>query len=490
MNRSQTSFRLLFLSLLSGCFVLATPPKTPAPPKPYNVLFIAIDDMNNWVGAMGGPAKTPNIDRLARRGMLFTNAYCAFPACNPSRTAIMTGQRPETTGQFENMGNFRDKPGGKERITLPTLLQKFGYETIAAGKIFHNPRGNRPEAEPVSDPVSWTDQRKGATGTPGDKLYLDEYGQAKWMELPPPVAEKPIPYLHKAGIWGPIPQTKEQCGDWQMAQYGADFLQQKTGNRSTDKPFFLAMGLSRPHSPQLAPQEYFDRFPLDKVPMPNFQENDMDDIPATAQTNFASPFVQQVKAKGQLQKAMQGYLASMAFADDCVGKILDGLENGPYRDNTIVVFYTDHGWQLGHKNRWEKYSLWKLSTNSPLIIWYPGMKQTGKTCERAVSLMDLYPTVLDLLGRDKPAYLEGHSLLPLLTNPRANRDVPALITYPAGNHSVVLNEWNYIHYQDGSEELYNHKTDPNEFSNLAGRAEFGAIKNTLKAWLPKPAQKL
>ncbi|MBK8042405.1 MAG: sulfatase-like hydrolase/transferase [Haliscomenobacter sp.] len=383
-----------------------------------------------------------------------------FPDGNHDRTTS------ETTRQFENAGNFREKPGGKDRLTLPAYLRQKGYETIAAGKIFHQPRGAGKTPNPISDPDSGTFQQSGEVGTPGHKQYLDDYDQALWMELPTGKSQKPEQtggeYLTKFGVWGPIPQPKEDCGDWKMADFGARFLQEKH-----EKPFFLAIGISRPHSPQLAPQEYFDRYPLDQIWVPEFPANDMDDIPPFAQSNFSSPFVRKVLEKDQLPKAVQGYLASMSFADDCVGRVLDALDNSPYKNNTIVVFWTDHGWQLGHKFRWEKYSLWRQGTNTPLVIRYPGMKTGGNKCHQAVSLMDLFPTILDLLNQPKPDFLEGQSLAGLLKKPTSKRSVPAVVTYPEGSHSVVFQQWNYILYKDGSEELYNHLSDPNEYANLA-----------------------
>lgn len=443
--------------------------------RPLNVLMIAIDDMNNWIGALAGPAQTPHIDRLARQGLLFTNSYCVVPACNPSRVALMTGQRPETTGQFTNEGNFRERPGGAERVTLAQYLRQFGYEATAAGKIFHQPRGTKAQANPLSDPISWNDQRKGSIGTRGHNLYLNEEGWAQWH------GGTIKGYLGEFGVWGPIDDALEETGDFQSAAYCADYLKQPHG-----KPFFLACGIFRPHSPQLAPQKYFDRFPLDQIALPLVPDDDMQDIPKIAQKNFSTPFVQEVRKRNQWKLAVQGYLASMAFADDCVGHLLEALDKSDYRDNTIVLFWTDHGWQLGHKWRWEKFSLWKQGTQSPLIIRTPGMKTAGQRCDRAVSFLDIYPTVADLLGLSRPEGLEGTSLVPLLENPTALRSIPAVVTYNAGNHSVVLDHWNYIRYKDGSEELYDHRRDPDEFKNLAGLPRYRARMDALKQWLPEP----
>lgn len=451
----------------------------------YNVLFIAIDDMNNWVGSFGGKAITPNIDALAKTGMKFTNAHCVVPACNPSRVALMTGQRPETTGQYTNAGNFREMQGGMDRITFPQFLQKQGYKTTSAGKIFHKQRGAKETPHPVSDPVSWDYQWKGNIGTQGHNLYLDENGWAKWLEGShlDNVTNKGnsgMNYMAKFGVWGPIPHKKEETGDWIMSKYCADFLQQDHND-----PFFLACGIFRPHSPQLAPQEYFDMFPLDKIELPEVPDDDMNDIPKIAQTNFSTPFVKLMREKGEWKKAVQGYLACMAYADDCVGLVMDALKKSKYAENTIVVLWTDHGWQLGHKNRWEKFSLWNQATNAPLIIYHPDMKTKNTTCDQAVSFLDIYPTMADLLGYKKPDYLDGQSLLPLLENPKSKRTTPAVVTYEPRNNAVVLGEWNYIHYENGEEELYNHKKDPQEFKNLAKIKKYKKVIKKLRKYLPE-----
>lgn len=469
------------ISVLTFLFGINSSFKTTSAPKNFNLLFIAIDDMNNWIGANGGQALTPNIDTFAAKGINFTNAHCVTPACNPSRTALMTGQRPETTGQFENAGNFRNNPGGKDRITLGQFLQSKGYETVAAGKIFHNPAGRGVNPNLISDPISWNFQNKSETGIAGDKQYLDEKGQAKWLEgafhkeLNTP---KGASYLSHSGVWGIANETKETSGDWKNARFCAEYLQ-----KQHEKPFFLACGISRPHAPLIAPKAYFDMYPLDKIKMHELPDDDMDDIPKIAQTNFSSEFTALVRQKGQLKNAVQAYLACMSFADACVGEVLKSLENSPYRDNTIVVFWSDHGWQLGHKNRWEKYSLWRQATNAPFIMYVPNQK--GGVCNEAVSYLDVFPTLLDLMKIEKPSFLEGKSFTKQLKNPSKKRNTPAVISYPKGSHAIVLGDWHYIHYQDGSEELYNHKTDPNEWHNVANDPKNQGIIADLKKYIPK-----
>lgn len=451
-----------------------------------NIVLIAVDDMNNWVGAWGGQAITPAIDKLASEGRMFSNAFCAVPACNPSRVALLTGLRPETTGQFANDGNFRNLPGGTDRVTLPTLLSSHGYYSVAAGKLFHHARGNQEVPNDRSDDVSWDYQWKGNLGTPGHQLFLNEDGYAKWLDgaeqafTQGQYQNSGMNYILRFGVWGAIPHSIEECGDWQLTKFGADFVQQKH-----DKPFFLGLGIFRPHSPQIVPQEFIDLYPLDKIELPELPADDMNDIPEFAQTNWSSPFVKLVHEKGQLAKAVQGYLASCSFADACIGQFLEALDNSPYKDNTIVVFVTDHGFQLGHKNRWEKFSLWRQGTHVPMIIRLPNnMIEPGET-QAAVSMLDIYPTIIELLDIEAPEVLDGTSLVPLLKNPDHNKVEPAIVTWERGSHSVIRDNWNYIHYKDGSEELYNQLLDPKEYKNLASEPENRQLMDELKHFIPK-----
>lgn len=459
---------------LVGCQRL---PQVERPGQPLNVVMIAIDDMNNWVGAMGGRAKTPNIDRLARQGVLFTNAHCVVACCNPSRTALWTGLRPETTGQFGNDGCFRNREGGQQIVTMAQHFRANGYETAAAGKLFHQPAGVGAQPHPVSDPQSWDRQHRGWIGTSGHDLYVNDNGMAKWHN------GKFTGYLGQFCLWGPCPEKKEETGDWQSADYCAQYLGQ-----AHDKPFFLSCGLFRPHSPQLAPQEFFDMYPLESIVLPEAPADDFNDIPQCAQSNFSSEFfLKGVRDMGQWKQAVQGYLASMSFADACVGHLLDALDKSQYRDNTVVVLWTDHGWHLGDKHRWEKYSLWKQVTNAPLIIKAPGVTRPGGVCRRAVSFLDLYPSLSEACGLPLRPELEGHSLLPLLRKPKAAWPHAAVTSdYYTQSYSVACEQWNYIRYEDGSEELYDHDADPMELKNLAADPRHGELKRKLAGFIPTP----
>ncbi|KMT65123.1 sulfatase [Catenovulum maritimum] len=445
-----------------------------------NVLMIAVDDLNTDITSWGGTAKTPNIDKLAQESVQFMNAYTVVPACNPSRVAVMTGLRPETTGQFSNPGNFRDLPGGKDRVTMGQYFKSQGYQSIAAGKIFHKPRGNGKNVLTGSDPISWDYQFKTATGTPGVDKFRDENGKAKWLKGDYQYQGKKLSdYMSRFGIWGAIEENIEQTGDWNTANYCHEFLQQKHS-----KPFFLACGIFRPHSPQLAPKAFFEMYPYAEVELPLDPKSDIKDLPKISKTNFSSTFAKRVlQDKTEWKKAMQGYLASVSFADATIGHILDGFNKSQYKDNTVLVLWSDHGWQIGQKYRWEKFSLWKQATHLPLIIQAPNIKPAKVTA--AVSLLDIFPTLVNLTNLESQLPLEGNDLTPIMLKPNMNWPHPAIVTYEKGNHSVVYGDYNFIHYKDGSMELYNHKLDPLEQNNIAKQKSSAEIIKQYKSWLPQ-----
>lgn len=468
----STTFKVAFLPAAA---VVVSTSADAAPKRPMNVLIIAVDDMNIWPGAFDGVAQTPNIDRLAASGVKFNNAHCVVPASNPSRTALFTGLRPETTGQYTNQGCFRDKKSNKTLVTLPQYLQKFGYETVSAGKVFHHPRGSAKEPNKYSDPQSWDIQRVGNVGVgfQHHKKYLDENEQAKWQEGSPNIDG----YLKKFGVWGPADCTPDTTEEWKNADFTEEYLLE-----SHDKPFFLSCGVFAPHEPLVAPKEFYDLYPLDKIQLPEVPADDMSDIPAVAHRNFSTPFVELMREKGQWKNAVQGYLANISFADSTVGRVLDALEKSEYRDNTIVLLFSDNGFQLAHKNRWEKYSLWRMATNTPMIVRTPKGKK-GE-CDRAVSYLDIYPTLLDLLSIEKPDFLEGTTFVPQLKKLDAPRDVPAVITHGAGNVSVVLDNWNLITYSNGAQELYDRSNDIFEYNNLIKEKSHSDIVAKLSKFIP------
>lgn len=426
-----------------------------------NVLFIAIDDLNDWTGALGGhpDVKTPCMDALAKRGVLFTSAHCAAPACNPSRAALMTGIRPSTSGVYHNSNPWRKSPVLKDAVTLPQHFMAQGYRAIGSGKIFH---GRYP------DPPSWQEYWPSKTiCKPGDPM--------------PP--NRPINGIPRTAHfdWGPVDVPNEKMGDWRVA----DWVIEQLGKRH-DKPLFLACGFFRPHLPWYVPQKYFDMYPLEKITLPNVKEDDLDDVPPIGK-RMAKPQGdhRKVRAHNQWRKAVQGYLASTSFVDTCVGRVIEALDRSPHKDNTIIVLWSDHGWHLGEKLHWRKFALWEEATHNQLMFVVPGVTRPGGRCDAPVSLLDIYPTLVDVCGLRKNDALEGVSLRPLLKDPRAQWDRPALTTHGRNNHSIRSQRYRYIRYSDGTEELYDRQADPMEWNNLAKDPKLASVKAKLAAWLPK-----
>ena len=422
-----------------------------------NVLFIAIDDLNDWVGCLGGhpQARSPNIDRLAKRGVLFRNAQCAAPACNPSRAALLTGIRPSTSGVYHNPQPWRGAM--PDAVTLPQHFMAHGYHVAGGGKIFH---GGYP------DPASWQE-------------YFPDPKRNRPPDPMPP--NRPLNGIPKTAHfdWGPVDVTDEEMSDWIVA----DWARKKLG-QTYERPFFLAVGIFRPHLPWYVPPKYFDMFPPDKVILPKAKKDDLDDVPDMGR-RMARPEGDHAKVieTDNWRKAVSGYLASIAFADACVGRVLDALDNSPHADNTIIVLWGDHGWHLGEKLHWRKFALWEEAAHAPLMMAGPGITK-GATCTRPVSFMDIYPTLTDVCGLGPNDRLEGQSLRPLLDNPEAKWEPPALTTHGRNNHSLRSERWRYIRYSDGSEELYDHQADEMEWTNLAGDPQYDDVKKRFAAHLP------
>ena len=419
-----------------------------------NVLFIAIDDLNDWTGCLGGhpDARTPNIDRLAARGVNFTRAYCSAPACNPSRASLLTGKLPSTSGVYHNSQPWR--PAMPDAVTLPQDFMANGYRVMGCGKIFH---GRFP------DPPSW-----------------HEYYENPGSPEPP---NRPVNGLKNTGHfdWGPIDCDDEDMNDWKLVDWAETKL-----NREWAQPFFLAVGIVKPHLPWYVPRKYFDQFPPDKITLPEVNPDDLDDVPEAGREMARSERDhRRVVESDNWRKAVSGYLATGAFTDACVGRLIDILDNSAHADNTIVVLWSDHGWHLGEKLHWRKFALWEEATRNPLMFVVPGMTKPNSVCGRPVTLMDIFPTLVELCGLNPREGVEAQSLVPLLQNPDAPRERPALTTHGRNNHSLRTERWRYIRYEDGSEELYDHESDPLEWTNLAGKAEHAELKQQLAKWLPK-----
>ena len=440
----------------------AAPRKTPSSAKATegkpNVLFIAIDDMNDWIGCLGGhpDSKTPHLDRLAARGVLFTKAYCSAPACNPSRASLMTGILPSTSGVYHNPQPWRKAM--PKAVTIPQHFTAHGYRSIGTGKIYH---GGFP------DPASW-----------------DEYWPSKTKTRPadPLPPGRPLNGLKKGHFdWGPVDVPDSEMADTKVVNWAIEQL----GKRG-EKPLFLACGIFRPHLPWYVPPKYFKAYPPDKIQLPNVKDDDLDDIPAIGK-QIAKPSGDHkaVIDGNQWRKAVSSYLASIAYADAQVGRLLDALDKSPYAKDTVIVLWSDHGWHLGEKLHWRKFALWEEATHNLLMITAPGVTTPGGRCESPVTLLDIYPTLIDLCGLGPNKVLEGETLLPQLKDPAAARERPALTTHGRNRHTIRTKRWRYIRYDNGTEELYDHDKDEMEWTNLAGEAKHAQVKTDLARWMPK-----
>jgi arylsulfatase A-like enzyme len=438
---------------LLGALLFGSPVALGAEPAPKpNVLFIAIDDLNHWVGHLGRnrQTKTPNIDRLAKMGVTFTRAYCAAPVCNPSRAALMSGLRPSSSGVYDNGQDWKPVIG-KDK-TLTTQFLNAGYNVYGSGKIYHANAHRNGE---------WTDYFVGKKEnlTPHPTAKNDGVGGIKFQPL----------------------TNDSNLSDESIVDYGIQHLQAQN-----EKPFFLAVGLHKPHMPWNVPKKYYDLFPLDSIELPPTQKDDLKDVPE-AGLKFAKPQGDHaaILASGRWKEAVQAYLAAIAYCDAQIGRLLDAYDKSPHRANTIIVFWGDHGWHLGEKEHWRKFALWEEATRMPYIWVAPGTTQAGGVCQRTVDLMSVYPTLCALCGLPIPKHVEGENLRPLLLDPQAKWDRPALTTFHLNNHSLRTQKYRYIRYADGGEELYDHDKDPFEWTNLARDEKTAALRKELQTHFPK-----
>jgi arylsulfatase A-like enzyme len=458
--------------------------------KRYNVLFIAVDDLNDWVGIFGGAPQaqsaTPRMDRFAAAGaVVFQEANCAGPVCCPSRSALLSGFMPNRTGVYGNSQNMLLSGLVQAHYTLPEYFSKHGYRTLSTGKIFHHHTGD--SGQWAFDEWAPTE---GGSGSQADPAHVTSRNRNL-------VDGKPVsfPGMKNTGIrrggdeagvdfsWGPSKGPKEESRDWKAAAWAAEQLA-----KPSDKPFFLALGISKPHLPWYVPKEYFDRFPLETIQLPKFRLDDLDDIvDSKGKVRFTptADFLWVQQDTNLFKSAVRAYLAASSHADDCIGLVLDALDKSPARDNTIVVIWGDHGWHLGEKLRFRKATLWAESTRLPLMIRVPGMK-VRQDCPRVVNLMDLYPTLIELCGLPPKAGIDGRSIAPLLRDPKMPWPYPSITVMGEGNASVCDERWHFIRYQDGTEEFYDMERDPMQWANLAASkdSEICSQKARLAAWFP------
>ena len=403
-----------------------------------NVLLVSIDDLNDWVGCLDGhpQARTPNIDRLAKMGTLFKNGHCQSPVCNPSRASMMTGRYPHTSGVYFLSPDLKEAPVLKNLKTMPEVFVDHGYKTMAAGKIFHR----------------------------GDKRFFQEYLPTGGFG-PRPKKKISQPHGHPLWDWGVFPDDDNLMPDMKCAKWAADQL-----NQTHEKPFFMGVGFYRPHVPMYATKKWFDMHPRDQIKLPAVRKNDLKDLSQYAieltNLNHVSPTHKWVTEAGQWEHAVQSYLASVTFADHCLGMVLDALEKSKYADNTVIALFSDHGFHLGEKERWAIRSLWEDGTRVPIILSAPEFK-SNQISDRPAELLDIFPTLLELAGLPADSAQEGQSLVPLMKNPKEAWAHPALTSFGLGNYSVRSTRYRFIQYFDGSRELYDLSKDPHEWKNLA-----------------------
>lgn len=456
-------FQILPVASLIGS-QLISPMSVEAQKEKPNVLLIIIDDMNDYTSLLTRypGLKTPNLEKFAKTATTFTRAYCAAPVSNPSRAAVLSGMGPYTTGVYDNNYPIENSPVILKGEFLPEHFKANGYTTLTRGKIFHsNPGKERFDA-------MWDDDAgKG------------NYGPTPKIRNLPETIKRPGSFEYQA--WeGPESDHPDNV----TAEVTIERLQ-----KDYDKPFFMTCGFYKPHNPWTAPKRFFDMYPLETLPMPPVLENDLDDLSEIARNWAAGPVdFEAVKACGQWAPIVRSYLACISFLDYNFGRVIEALDKSKYRDNTIVVVMADNGFHMGEKNHFAKYALWEKTTHE-LFMWrVPGMTKPNTICQRTVNLLDIYPTLNKLTGLPAPVQnLDGRSILTLLKDPDSDWDYPSVTTYLKDNYSVRDERYRYIHYNDGTSELYDHSVDENEFNNLlfSNPEKYQNIVSELTRWIPK-----
>ena len=436
-----------------------------------DVVFIIIDDLNDWIGVMEGhpQSKTPNLDALAKGGVLFTNAHCNAPQCGPSRTSLLQGLYPKSTGRYFNSTRrpafFGDQP--MQGITSPNppenavILQRHfkqnGYRVVSGGKVAH---GNNTLKGQVDEYLNRPQDVRGN--------FTDD----------------------KANLWGeggPHNHPDEQTGDYKVAQWAIE-----EWRKASEKPLLMTVGFYRPHRPFNAPKAYFEKFPLETIQLPPIGTDDLDDLPsygkALARSNAHKDLFKPRTVHEQIlhlggerewKYMAQSYLACINYVDTQIGLLLNELKENPRKRETVIVLTSDHGWNLGEKTHWCKAAIWRNTTRVPFMVVLPGVTKAGTRNNQPISHVDIYPSLCDFAGVPKPDHLEGRSILPLLKDPSATRDF-AFLSYGPQNTAAQSDRYRYIRYEDGSEELYDHQKDPHEWTNLIGNKKYQTMRKNMR----------
>ncbi|MBD3675921.1 MAG: sulfatase [Planctomycetaceae bacterium] len=446
--------KILFLCLALVATTLS------AAEKP-NILFIAIDDQNDWIGCLGGHplAKTPNIDKIAERGTVFLNAHCQAPLCNPSRTSLMTGKRPSTTGVYGLAPWFRQVPKWKDLVSLPQHLEANGYSTYSTGKIYHGGYGRRKN----DDEFQTLGPPAGVGARPKEKL----------VKTPAP---------HPLVDWGVFPHKDEDKQDYVVASWAVEQIE-----KGPEDPFFLSVGFFLPHVPCYTTQKWYDLYPDDDSVLPLIKRNDRDDTPRSSwwiHWKLPEPRLKFLEEANEWHNLCRSYLACTSFVDHQIGRIMTALDEKGLRDDTIIVLWSDHGWHIGEKEITGKNTLWDDGTRVPLMFAGPGIS-AGEKVTSPAELLDIYPTLIELCDLPNVDGLEGHSLVPQLKDPKAPRKWPAITTHNRGNHGIRTENYRYIHYVDGAEEFYDLRKDPREWNNIIDDPDYQSIIAEHRQWLPK-----
>ncbi len=457
--KSKVLFLLVILMLIAtGLWNCISENESSRQESQSNVLLIGVDDLNDWISCLGGhpQAITPNFDRLAAQGVLFTNAHCQSPVCNPSRASMMASLYPTTTGVYFLNPDLSESPVALKNTLMPQRFQNEGYHVTGAGKLFHGGQYN--------------------------ERYVPNYA-GTFGGFGPYPKEKLSPYPgHPLWDWGVFPEEDEKMPDYKISQWAAGKLSEKH-----DNPLWLGVGFWRPHVPQYAPQKWFDLYPIETLQLPAIVPNDLDDIPRygidITRLNHVHPSFEWAVENDQWKPLVQSYLACVSFVDEQLGTVLDALENSEYKDNTYIVLFSDHGFHLGEKERFAKRSLWKDGASVPLIIAGPGISQ-GQICNKPVQLLDIYPTLLELTGLEADPRLEGNSLVPLLQDQETDWHYMARTSFGPGNYAIISENFRFIQYNDGTEELYDLKADPHEWYNIVKKPEYNEIVRQHREQIP------
>jgi arylsulfatase A-like enzyme len=427
-----------------------------------NIVLISVDDLNDWIGVLGGhpQAKTPGMDYLASKGMLFSNAQCQSPVCNPSRASLMSSLYPSTSGVYFLSPDLKESPVSQKNILLPKRFQNEGFAVTGVGKLFHGPQSK----------AYWPNWQS--------------YGGASYPRQKPKLSAFPG---HPLWDWGIVKEADETMPDYKAATWA-----EKALKKTYKKPFLIGVGFSRPHVPQYATKKWFDLYPMDTLKLPAYLEHDLNDVPQYGadiiSLKHVAPTHEWVTENKQWKPLVRSYLACVSFVDAQVERVVKAVENSQYKDNTYIVLFSDHGFHIGEKNHHAKRTLWEDGTRVPMIIMGPGIKPG--VCRKPVQLLDLYPTLLALTGLKADKKLEGNDLRPLLKKPQAAWSHYARTCFGPGNYAITSERYRYITYNDGREEFYDRQKDPNEWQNQIKNPEYASLVKAHKADVPKQRYKV